>query len=52
MRFIGVMDNDGGDNDNDTKTAAGTIKASKLILTFNGVEYSFTIPEITIHNDF
>lgn len=51
-RFIGVMDNGAGSNGSDTKTAAGTITANTLILTYNGVDYSVTIPTITIHNPF
>ena len=50
FRFIGVMDNGAGENGSDTKTAAGTIKAGTLVLTYNGVEYSVDIPDITIHN--
>lgn len=50
MRFIGVMDNGGGSNGDDTKTAAGTITASTLILTYDGKEFSVTVPTITIHN--
>ena len=51
-RFIGVMDNGAGSNGSDTKTAAGTITASVLVLTYDGKEFSFTIPTITIHNPF
>lgn len=49
-RFIGVMDNDTDAKKSDTKTAAGTLTASTLILTYDGKEFSFTIPTITIHN--
>ena len=51
-RFIGVMDNGNGTNGNDTKTAAGTITASALVLTYGDMEFSVTIPTITIHNPF
>ena len=52
-RFIGVMDNNGGENDSDTKTVAGTIVASTLIMTDeSGNEYSIKIPTITIHNPY
>lgn len=51
QRFIGVMNNAAGENDSGTKTVAGTITASVLVLTdANGNEYFFTIPTITIHN--
>ena len=51
-RFIGYMDNDSGTNGNDKKTAAGTLKANVLVVTYNGKTYSFTIPQVTIHNPF
>lgn len=50
-RFIGVMENGAGSNGSDTKTAAGTIVATKLILTYNGEEYEVTV-NITIHNPY
>lgn len=37
---------------NDEKTPAGTITANQLVLTCNGVEYTFTIPTITINNPY
>ena len=53
QRFIGVMNNAAGENDSGTKTVAGTITASELILTdANGNKYYFTIPTITIHNPY
>lgn len=36
----------------DTKTAAGTIKANTLAVTYGGKIYNFTIPAITINNPF
>ena len=51
-RFIGVMDNGAGKNNSDTKTVADTITADTLVLTHDGVEYSFNIPTITIHNPY
>ena len=50
-RFIGVMENGAGSNGSDTKTAAGTIVATTLILTYDGVQYKVTV-NITIHNPF
>ena len=51
-RYIGVMDNGAGENGSDSKTVAGTISANKLVLTFDGNDYTFTIPTITIHNKY
>ena len=51
-RFIGYMDNGAGSNSSDTKVVAGTITANELILTCEGVDYTFTIPAITIHNPY
>lgn len=34
----------------DTKTAAGTLTSSTLVLTYDGVNYTVTIPTITINN--
>ena len=51
-RFVGVMDNGAGKSGSDTKTVAGTIRANVLVLTYDGVEYSFEIPQITIHNPY
>lgn len=36
----------------DDKTGAGTITASTLVLTYNNVKYSFTVPTITINNPY
>lgn len=36
----------------DAKTAAGTLTASTLILVYNNVEYTVTIPTITINNPY
>ncbi|MBQ5327638.1 MAG: hypothetical protein J6J15_00455 [Oscillospiraceae bacterium] len=49
-RFIGVMTNISGANNSDTKRVAGTITASKLILTFNGKTFEVDVPTITINN--
>ena len=35
-----------------TKSPAGTIKASKLVLTYGNVDYTFTIPTLTINNPY
>ena len=35
-----------------TRNAAGTITSSTLVLTYGGVDYSFTVPTITIKNPF
>lgn len=51
-RYIGELDNGSGTNGNDKKTAAGTLKANVLVVTYNGKTYSFTIPQVTIHNPF
>lgn len=51
-RFIGYMVNGGGEHDSDTKTVAGEIFANKLVFVYDGKEYNFTIPTITIHNDY
>ncbi|MBQ8498021.1 MAG: hypothetical protein IJ489_11285 [Clostridia bacterium] len=37
---------------NGSKTPAGTITANTLVMTFDGVEYSITIPTITIKNPY
>lgn len=53
QRFIGVMNNAAGENSSGTKTVAGTITASVLVLTdADGNQYFFTIPTITIHNPY
>lgn len=36
----------------DEKTPAGTITANQLVLTYNGILYTFTIPTITINNPY
>lgn len=51
-RYIGVMDNGAGQNGSDSKTAAGTISASTLVMTYNGIDYSFSVPTITINNPY
>ena len=52
MRFIGFMDNGAGENGSDTKTVAKTIQADTLVMTYNGMEFSFTVPTVTIHNPY
>lgn len=39
-------------SENGKKTPAGTITADKIVVTYNGVEYTFTIPTITINNPY
>ena len=48
-RYIGTFKSNTG---NDSRTIAGTITANTLVMTYNGVEYSFTIPTITINNPY
>ena len=49
-RYIGLwVDNSG---DDDSKTVAGTITANTLILTYDSVEYTVTVPTITINNPY
>lgn len=51
-RFVGVMDNGAGENGSDSKTAAGTITADKVILSYGGKDYNFPINTFTIHNPY
>lgn len=51
-RFIGIMDNGGGQNGSDSKTAAGTITANTLTLTCGGNSFDFAVDTFTIHNPY
>ena len=52
-RFVGQLDNGNLDDyGNDQKTAAGTLTASSLEVTYGGKTYNFAIPTITINNPF
>lgn len=49
-RYIGLYTDNSG---SDTRTIAGTMTANQLVLTdSNGVEYTFTIPTLTINNPY
>ncbi len=48
LRWIGYYQNVRAGNDN--RTAAGTLTAAKMTLTYNGYTYEVDIPDITISN--
>lgn len=51
-RYIGIWV-DAGNSKNDTKTVAGEMKATTLVMTYNGVDYNFALPEnIVIKNTY
>ena len=47
LRWVGYWNSQTG---NDRATAAGTIKATELVLSYGGVEYTVDIDDITIIN--
>ena len=47
MRYVGYWDSQTG---TDKATAAGTIKATELVLTYGGMEFKVDIDDITIIN--
>ena len=50
VRNIGYLNSKSASTDD--KTPAGTISSSELVLVYNGVEYKFTVPTITINNPY
>lgn len=49
--FVGGMDNDNERDASDVKTPAGTIKATELVVVYNGTEYKVGT-QIIIHNPY